>query len=140
MTDPATAVSAAPLVALVAPFIVGLASIVVPALVGMGLAELRNLTGLRVQQAAGDKLDAMIADEVGALIAAAADNLATASIKVGSPIIAEVAGKLIASAPDLLAKAGITPDAVAGMVHGEIGKWQASMTRVAPAPAAPDAS
>ena len=84
MTDTSTAVAAAPLVAAVAPYIVALAGVAVPALVGWGLAEVRKLTGIQVQKAASDTLDAMIEDEVGALVAAASDNLATTSIHVGS--------------------------------------------------------
>lgn len=140
MTDTSTAVAAAPLVAAVGPYIVALAGVAVPALVGWGLAEVRKLTGIQVQKAASDTLDAMIEDEVGALVAAASDNLASVSIKAGSPIVAAIAGKIVAAAPSVLADAGLAPAAVAGMVHGEIGKWKASMTAAAPTPASAKAS
>lgn len=133
MTDSATAVAAAPLVALAAPYIVAVAGVVAPTFVGFALAELRKLTGLQIQKSAADRLDAMIEDEVGALVAAASDNLATTSIPVGSPLVASIAAGIAAKAPDMLAKAGVDPASVAGMVHGEIGKWQAGMTSVAPA-------
>ncbi len=138
MTDTSSAVAAAPLVAAVAPYIVALAGIAVPALVGWGLAEVRKLTGIQVQKAASDTLDAMIEDEVGALVAAASDNLATTSIHIGSPLVAAIANKIVTAAPDVLAQAGVSPTAVAGMALGEIGKWQACMTAVSP-PAAPTA-
>ena len=139
MTDTPTAIAAAPLVAAIAPYIVALAGVAVPALVAAGLAELRKMTGIQVEKSAAEKLDAMIEDEVGALVAAASDNLATASIHVGSPIVAAVADKVVAGAPEILAKAGVDPADVAGMVAGEIGKWQAGMTRVSPPPAPPPA-
>lgn len=103
MTNAAIAASA--IVADAAPYIVALSSVVVPGLVAMGLDQLRRLTGLRLQQAAADRLDAMIEDEVGALVAAASDNLATTSIPLGSPIVAAIATRIIAAAPDLLARA-----------------------------------
>ncbi len=139
MTDSSTASAAAPLVAAVAPYIVAAASVAVPALVGWGLAELRKLTGIQVEKSAADKLDKLIEDEVGALVAGASDNLATATLRVGSPLVAAVANKVVAGAPEILAKAGVDPADVAGMVAGEIGKWQASMTRVSPPPAPPPA-
>jgi len=135
MTDTATAILVGPLAAFAIATVGAAAVAAVRPLLAAGLVELQKLTGIRIQQAAEDKLDAFIEDKVGAEVATAADNLATASIPAGSPIIATIANAIIAEAPDLLAKAGITPDAVAGMVHGEIGKWQASMTSVAPAAA-----
>ncbi|HEY1944131.1 MAG TPA: hypothetical protein VGH40_18615 [Roseiarcus sp.] len=137
MTNAAIAASA--IVADAAPYIVALSSVVVPGLVAMGLDQLRRLTGLRLQQAAADRLDAMIEDEVGALVAAASDNLATTSIPLGSPIVAAIAARILAAAPDLLAKAGVDPASVARMALGEIGKWQASMTSVSPASPSPTA-
>jgi hypothetical protein len=135
MTDSTTAVAAAPLVALVAPYILAVAGVVVPALVGLALGELKKLTGLQARQDAADRIDAMIEDKVGSLVAGAADNLATTSIRIGSPLVGDIASSVIAAAPQLLAQAGINPAAVAGMVHGEIGKWQAGMTSVSPPPA-----
>ncbi|HYA07757.1 MAG TPA: hypothetical protein VEF90_17860 [Xanthobacteraceae bacterium] len=135
MTDTSTAIAAAPLVALAAPYIVAVAGVVVPALVAAGLAELRKLTGLRVQEAATDKIDALIEDKVGQLVAAASDNLATKAIPIGSPLVASIAMEIAAAAPGALAKAGIDPASVADMVHGEIGKWQAGMTTVSVAKA-----
>ena len=130
MTNAAIAASA--IVADVAPYIAVVAGAVVPGLVAMGLAELRKLTGLKVQQAAVQRLDAMIEDEVGALVAAASDNLATTSIPLGSPIVAAIANRIIAAAPHVLSKAEVDPASVAQMAVGEIGKWQANMTSVAP--------
>ena len=137
MTNAAIAASA--IVADAAPYVVALTGVVTPGLVAMGLAELRRLTGLRLQQAAAGRLDAMIEDEIGVLVAAASDNLATTSIPLGSPIVAAIASRIVAAAPDLLAKAGVDPASVARMALGEIGKWQASMTSAPPASPPPSA-
>jgi hypothetical protein len=136
MSDANTAVAAAPLVAAVAPYVIAIAGVVAPALVGWGVDQLRKLTGVQLQKAASDRLDSMIEDEVGALVAAASDNLACVSVHVGSPLVAAIANKIVAVAPGVLAEAGVSPAAVAGMVHGEIGKWQAGMTSVSPPSAA----
>ena len=132
MTDASTAVSAAPLVADLQPYINALASVVVPVLVGIGIAYFRKITGLQIQQAAADKLDAIIEDKVGGAVATAADNLATKSIPLGSSLVASIAQEVVAEAPGVLATAGVTPASVAGMVHGQIGLWQARMTSVTP--------
>ena len=132
MTD---TIPAGALVADAAPYIVAVAGVVVPTLVGLALNELRRLTGLKIQQGAADKLDSLIEDKIGGLVAADARNLATATITIDHPMVAGIANAIIAEAPDALAAAGVTPAAVAGMAHGEIGRWQAGMTRVAPAAA-----
>ena len=87
---------------------------------------------LQIQQAAADKLDAIIEDKVGGAVATAADNLATKSIPLGSSLVASIAQEVIAEAPGVLATAGVTPASVAGMVHGEIGLWKKGMTSVTP--------
>lgn len=134
MSDPST-ISAAPIVTVVAPYLVQLAMVLIPIAVAWLANEFRRRTGVQVQQAALDKIDATAEAEAGALIAAAANNLATDQIKVGSPIVASIALRMAAALPKELAAAGLTSDAVATMVAGKIGKLQASMTTVAPPPA-----
>ncbi len=138
-TPPGASIPASSIVGLVLPFVLAILTVVIRAAVQELIVELRKWNVLNVQQDAVDQLDAFIENKVGGEVATAAGNLATASIPLGSDLVAEIAKSVIAEAPDLLDKAGVTPDAVAGMVHGEIGKWQASMTRVAP-PAAPAAA
>jgi hypothetical protein len=129
MTDTATAVAAAPLIASIAPYAVAL----IPVLIAWGVAEFRKATGVNVSAGAVDKLDALAKAEAGALVAASATNLAGVAIPVRSTIIAGAVTRIVAAAPGVLADAGLTPDAVATMVAGHIGALQAS----APAAAAP---
>jgi hypothetical protein len=132
MTDSSTAISAAPLIAVVQPYVIAIAGVIIPAVLGWALNELRKLTGIQVQQAAVDKLNALIEDKVGAAVAAASDNLATRSIPVGSPLIADIAKQVLIAEPELAKQLSLQPGDVASMVAGEIGSWQASMTRVSP--------
>ena len=71
----------------------------------------------------------------GELIAAAADNLATAQLHVGSPIIAAAVKDIEDYEPAVAAMTGYTPDKFASLLTGELGKLQARMTAVAPQPA-----
>ena len=134
MTD-ATFVAAASLVADIAPYALAIVGALTPIAVGWLAAEVRKLTGLQMQQSAIDKLDSMIEAEAGALVAAASDNFATASIPVGSPIVADIAKRVLANAPAVLAADGLTTDVVATKVAGAIGRLQARMTTVTPATA-----
>jgi hypothetical protein len=141
MSDPSATVAAAPIVAVVAPYLVQLAIVLIPIAVAWLANEFRRGAGVQVRQAALDKIDAWAESEAGALVAAAADNLATDKIPVGSPIVADIATRMMLALPDELKAAGLTPDVVATMVAGKIGKLQASMTSVAPAaPAAAKAA
>lgn len=140
MTDSATAISAAPFVALAAPYIVAVAGVFVPALVGMCFAEARKLTGIKIQQAAIDKLSTFAKAEAGALIAASATNLAGEAIPVGSLMIAQAAKRIIDAAPSVLAEAGVTPASVATMVAGHLGAMQAGQGVTAVAAATPPAA
>ncbi len=76
------------------------------------------------------------ANEAGALVAAASDNLATRSIPVGSPMVADAARRIQSALPGVMNATGLTTTDVAAMVAGEIGKLQARMT-AQPTPAPP---
>jgi hypothetical protein len=137
MSDPSMAVSAAPIVAVVAPYVVQIAIILIPFVFAWLAHEARRYAGVQIQQAALDKIDAWAEAEAGALVAAAADNLATREINVGSPIVAVIASRMAKALPEDLAAAGLSAADVATIIAGKIGKLQASMTSVAPAAAAP---
>ena len=140
MTDPSSAVPVASLIADVAPYILALAGVIIPSLAGVAVAELKKITGIQVRQDAVDKLDGMIESAIGAEVAKASDNLATAQINVGSPIVSSLASKVVAALPAELNTLGITPTAVASKLTAEFGRLQASMTAVPVAPAVPAAS
>jgi hypothetical protein len=133
MSDPSAAIAAAPIVAVATPYVVQIAIVLIPVAVGWLANELRRHAGVKVQQAALDKIDAWAEAEAGALVAAAADNFATREINVGSPIVAVIASRMAKSLPDDLKAAGLSAADVATIVTGKIGKLQASMTSVAPA-------
>lgn len=126
------AISLAPLAQLATPFVLAVAGVIVKFASDAIVAEVKKYTGYVFQQGAVDKVDAAIEDKIGAAVAAADGNLATVSIPAGSKIVVDIANEIIDEIPDLLKQAGITPASVAGMVHGEIGKWQKEMTRVSP--------
>ena len=129
-------VSAASIVAILAPYAVSLMGAVIAAAVAFAARTFTRWTHIQIEHAALDKVTAAAQSEAGALVAAAADNLATTQIPVGSPIVADIVVKLAGAMPADLAAAGLTPDRVAVLVAGEIGKLQARMTS-ATAPAKP---
>jgi len=135
MSDPTALIAAAPLVDALAPIVVQVASAVIAIAITWAAARFSKATGIQIQAGALNRITAAAQSEAGALIATAGDNLATKSIPVWSPTVAGIADKLAANLPAEMKAAGLTPDHVATIVAGEIGKLQASMTTVA-APAA----
>ncbi|HZZ63819.1 MAG TPA: hypothetical protein VFE63_22090 [Roseiarcus sp.] len=139
MTDTATAVAAAPFVAALQPYLTAAATAFVGGAVTLAAGAIRKWTGLRVSQANVDAIRAAAQDEAGKAVAAAADNLATAKIDVGSPIVSAAADAIAARLPDVLKSSGVSPGDLDHIIAGEIGRLQASMTAVYP-PATPKAS
>ena len=134
MSDPATAVAAAPFVAVLEPYLVALASAVVSAAVPIAVAAFTRWTGVAIDKTMSDHLRDAAATEAGKLIAAASDNLATAQIDVKSLAVRDAVEAIADKLPDTVAKSGLTPDDLAVFVVGELGKLQARMTS---APASP---
>jgi hypothetical protein len=123
-------ISAAPFISALAPYIVSAAGAAVTFLASYGAVLIKRWFGIQTSQAALDRVTAEAKSEAGALVAAAANNLANDEIHVGSPIVADIVLKIAAALPKQLNDAGLTPDRVAILVAGEIGKLQASMGRV----------
>ncbi len=136
MTDASASVSAAPLVADLEPYVSAAVAAVVGGLIALALALLRKLTGIVIQQAFVEQIERAAATEAGKAVAAAADNLANTQINVGSKLVADAANRIMTSATlkSAIDETGMTPDRLAAIVAGEIGKLQAAMT------AAPTAS
>ena len=130
MTDTATAVAAAPFVAALQPYLTAAATAIVGAAVTLAAGAIRKWTGLKVSQANVDAIRAAAQDEAGKAVAAAADNLATVKIDVGSPVVTAAADAIAARLPDLLKSSGVSPAALDHMIAGEIGRLQARMTAV----------
>ena len=135
-----TAIAASSLVADAQPYIVAIVGVVISAASAAIVALVKKYTGIAVSQDMLAKVDSYINDLAAKEIAAASDNLATAQINVGSPIVSSLASKVVAALPAELNTLGITPTAVASKLTAEFGRLQASMTAVPVAPAVPAAS
>jgi uncharacterized membrane protein len=116
-----------------------LATFVALVVVGVvSLAAQKVLAWLGVKMNNDDKdralalLQTFIKTQAGVVIAKLDGNAINASIDVKSPGIAEAANKVLARLPDEAAKVGATPEKLADMLVGEIGKLQASAPTVAP--------
>lgn len=130
MTD----VSLAPLVGVLTPYAIQLSAVVIAAGASWAAAQFTKATHIKVEAAALDKLTQAADAEAGALIAAADGNLAGVAVHVSNPMIAGAANRIIDGMPKVLDAAGVTPDRVATLVAGALGKLQATMPAALPAP------
>lgn len=126
MTDASQAVSAAPFIAIVSPFI----NAAVTALVGVGVTwfavQVNRWTGHAMADADQAKLRQAAQDAAGVIFAGAEAGISATSINVGDPRVASAAKKIVATIPAALAVTGAPdPDAVAHMITAELGKMQA---------------
>lgn len=134
MSDPSSVISAAPIVSALQPYINAIVPVLVTGLVGFASGVFQRWTGVRINAAYEAQIETAAATEAGKLVAGAEGNLATASVPVGSPIVVAAVNRILASGhmQSAIAATGATPDRVASIVAGEIGKLQARMTSVAP--------
>jgi len=130
MTD--TAVAAAPFVAALQPYLTALATALVGGAVTLFARAFSKWTGVQVDAANFAAIQAAAETEAGKAVAAAADNLATQRITVDSPTVKEAADAIAVRLPDLLKASGVTPDQIDHLIAGEIGRLQATMTKVDP--------
>ena len=121
MTD----VSLAPIVALIEPTLAYAATAVTTAAVPYALYIARKYLHLQISAQAQARLQAAVSTEAGKLVAAAADNLATKQVDIGSAIVVGATDSLIKRAPKILADAGVTQIDVDHMIAGAIGAFQA---------------
>jgi hypothetical protein len=133
MSDPSTAVSAAPIVTAFAPIAQALVATVASGAVTFAVALFTRWTGVTVQGAYADALRKAAQTEAGVLVAEAVDNLSSRSIAVTSPAVAAAAARIAADLPEAMEAVGMTPEALSRVVAGEIGKLQAQAT-VIPVP------
>jgi hypothetical protein len=131
MTDTQTAIAAAPFVAAFQPFVTAIATTIVGAAVTFAAAQFAKWTGVALQASYVETLRKAAETEAGAAVAEAADNLAAREIPLASPIVAAAARRIADALPGAMKSAGVTPEGVARLVAGEIGKLQA---RATPAP------
>jgi hypothetical protein len=93
--------------------------------------EIRKLTASRLDEAQEDAIAAEIgvvkskaATWAGTMIAASATNLAGEKITVDSPMVATAANSIAADVSSELVAVGWSPQRIAKLVAGEIGKLQ----------------
>src|SRR5574337_1049676 len=130
MSNPATAVAAAPFVAAIEPYLVDLATLIVGGAVTLAAAAIHKWTGVAVSSTAVEAVRRAAATEAG--------KLAARQINVESLLVKQASDALAERLPDLLKSAGLTPDALDHLVAGEIGKLQAQMTSAPSASPSPD--
>lgn len=122
-------VDLSPIVTFVVPVVQAVAVAAVPVIIAWAAAKFSKKTGIEIDQTMLDRLKSAAATEAGQLVAASATNLKNESITVGDARIATAANKVIGLVPEAAKQLGATPDNVARMVVGEIGKLQAQQTQ-----------
>jgi hypothetical protein len=133
MTDTAAAIGWGEIVRDLEPIFVPIVSAAVTALIAVAVNAFAKWTGVKIDTAFEAKVQNAAATEAAALVAAASDNLATASIKIGDRNMADAANRIIAELPEIAQALGLSAGDIEKIVIGEIGKLQARMTAVDPA-------
>jgi hypothetical protein len=130
-----TAIAAAPIVAATQPYITAIVTSVVGLGVAYGASLLKRWTGIAMQQSFTAEIESAAETEAAKAVAAAGDNLAKTQINVGSSVVKTAVQSIMASRTfkTAIAETGMTPNRLASIVTGEIGKLQAQMTAAAPA-------
>ena len=131
MSDTSPIVSVGPAVAALAPIVQAVVATVVSGAVTIGVALFTRWTGVTVQASYAETLRKAAATEAGALIAEAANNLSSTSIPVTSPLVGAAAARIAEDLPQAMQAVGMTPEALARLVAGEIGKLQAQTPALA---------
>lgn len=136
MAQTSDTISVAPFVGYFTPFVVAVANALIALLIGWAATLYQRMTNMRISQAALETATSWAQTHAGAAILADSNNLAAVQLRTSSPLVQDIATQMGNAIPKVLAAAGVTPEGVALLVAGELGKLQASMTS-APAPAAP---
>lgn len=140
---PVTTVDAAPLIAVIQPYLTAIATALVTAIFSVILAQVNSLLkrmglsqGLQIDAQHRDALRVACASAAARIFAKLDGGAATMKFDVGSPFVAAEAQAIITKVPDAISYFGLSPDGVAQKVVAEFGKLQAtaqSATPVVPA-------
>jgi hypothetical protein len=130
MTEMASAIPVGPIVETLRPIISAAVTAIVGVAVTLGVALLKNWTGVTLQSAYVESLRQAAQTEAGILVAEATDNLSTGSITVTSPGVQAAAARIAAAMPEAVRVVGKTSDDLSRLVAGEIGKLQARATAI----------
>lgn len=131
MTD-TSAVSVAPVVDTLVPYIQVIVPILVTAILGWVATAIQKATGYTVSDSMKASVAGRIDSYAGAAVAKSATNLATETISVTNPIVKEIVANVMADLSPAIQHLGWTPDVIALKVQGAIGKLQASSAVVTP--------
>jgi hypothetical protein len=129
MTDASTAVSAAPFVDILQPYITAVVTTVAGAVVTLAAAAARKYLKISIDQGLVDIARDEAQKQAGLLIAKSATSLATQSIDAHSPEVARATNWAATEIPKVLSDAKITPDDFAHMIAAEVGKLTAPVTQ-----------
>ena len=124
------AISLAPTVNLLAPFVVQAAAALITAGVGWIALIVHRRWGIDFTKQQKDEFQHLVDVEAQAAVAAAEGNLGSKSITVDNKVVVDGAKYIQSKAPQLIADLGITPETVAKEVQAAIGKLQSNATTV----------
>lgn len=129
-------VSVVPLVVDFKPYLDVFVDAVITAGVGVVAFYVQRYTGYQVTALQQKELAAKVESLAGAEVAKASGNIATDVIHINDPRVASIANAAIQALPKVAANLGVTASSLAADAQGALGKLQASMTGVSPAPVA----
>jgi hypothetical protein len=139
MTD-ANSVSAAPLVADMAPYINLLVTALVGAAVTWFIALVNRWTGKEMAAADQAKLRQAAQDAAGMVFANAEAGISSVSIHASDPRIWAAVSKAVSLAPQIADITGFTPNVFAHMIVSELGRMQAQTSPSTPTSATTNVS
>jgi hypothetical protein len=119
-----------PLINALEPYIVSAVGALIVALSAWAVALLRQKTGIAISQDNLFRIQDAAKTQAGIWIAKADAGVMDASVDVKSPGIASAAQTVLDRLPPEATALGVTPDKMADMIVGEIGKLQAVATTV----------
>lgn len=120
-------ISLQPLIVQLEPYIIAGLGTIITALVGLAVAFIKQKTGVDIQASQVASLKDAMKTEAASMVAAASDNLAGKTFNVGSPVVAAAVTRVEARIPDLIKATGASPEVLATIMTGELGKLQATM-------------
>lgn len=129
-TPPDTVVNVGALLDPWLQLLLGVATIIIPAVATWAAAELRRRTGIAIEQAHMTTFQQALANGAGLLLAKTSDATHAINLDIRSALVKEAILYVNRSAPDAIKYFGVTPDAIAEKLIAKLG-----LATAAPAPA-----
>jgi hypothetical protein len=127
MTDTSTAVSLAPVVDALQPYVTVAVTTIIGIAITYAMALLRQYANIHFNQSFVDAMTAEADKQASILVAKASDNLANQSVNAHTPVIAEAANYVAKNMPTILKNAGASTDDFAHTIAAAIGNKQIIM-------------